>query len=704
MARGERSQREIQRGAADAPIQRHFDQVVAGVRDYAVFTLDVAGHVTSWNAGAEKIKGYKAEEIIGKHFSRFYPPEAIERNWPTEELKIAAGQGRFEEEGWRLRKDGAKFWADVVITALRSPGGKLTGFLKITRDLTERRRHEETLRASEERFRLLIDSVKEYAIFMLDPEGRVASWNSGAARIIGYTPAEIIGRPFRCFYPVEAAMHGAPQQDLQQAIEHGSLETNGLRVRKDGSRFSANVVIYAVRDLDGQLRGFSQVTRDLTERKQYEELAESHQRTYEFLAMLSHELRNPLAPLKTSVDLLHARDLADPVVERARDVIGRQVQHLTRIIDELVDVSRITSGRITLINETLDVESIIARAVETARPLLDSKGHLLVLKPVTEPVSILGDVTRLTQVLFNLLNNAAKYTPDGGRIEVEVEPIEERVAIYIRDNGVGMTSELLPQVFDLFTQGQRSLDRADGGLGVGLALVHRIVSLHGGAVKAYSEGPGRGSEFKVTLPRLCRRATLEKQGELRTSREGDHLGTHRDAERATPAHGGATRASRGRGREELPWIDAERATPAQGETSMRVARESQQPEPPHKRRRLMVIDDNKDAAESMSMLFELWGHEVICTYDGRAALEAAATYRPDAVFLDIGLPGMDGYEIAERLRELPEAGRTVLVAITGYGQDEDRRRSREAGIDHHLVKPVAPETLHRLLDSLDRRH
>lgn len=647
MGHSVRGRQEVEQSAGNAPIQRHFDQIVASVRDYAVFTLDVAGHVTSWNIGAEKIKGYEAKEIIGKHFSRFYPPEAVARNWPNEELKIASGQGRFEEEGWRIRKDGSRFWADVVITALRNPTGKLIGFLKITRDLTERRRHEETLRASEERFRLLVDSVKEYAIFMLDPSGHIASWNLGAARIIGYTPAEIIGQPFACLYPAEAAERGAPQRDLEEAIKHGSLEASGLRVRKDGSRFWADVVISAVYDLEGRLRGFSQVTRDLTERKQFEELTLSQQRTHEFLAMLSHELRNPLAPLKTSVHLLRTCDIGDPVVQRARDVIARQVQHLTQIVDELVDLSRITSGRITLTNETLDLESVIARGVETARPLLDSKGHSLVVKPASEPVNIRGDLTRLTQVLVNLLNNAAKYTPERGCIEVEVEPLGERVAIHIRDTGVGIAAELLPRVFDLFTQGQRSLDRSEGGLGVGLALVHQIVDLHGGAVEAFSEGPGCGSEFVVTLPTLSR-------------------------------------------------------TTLQGKTSMTVAHDSQQAPPQQRRWRVMVIDDNRDAAESMTMLFELWGHEVVCVYDGRAALETAARYRPDAVFLDIGLPGMDGYEIAERLRELPESEHTVLVAITGYGQDEDRRRSRNAGIDHHLVKPVAPNTLQKLLDSLER--
>ena len=662
-------QQETDQDSAGSSMHQHFGEIVAGVRDYAVFTLDVAGHVTSWNAGAENIKGYKAEEIIGKHFSRFYPSDAIARNWPGEELKIAAGQGRFEEEGWRIRKDGTRFWADVVITALRSPRGKLTGFLKITRDLTERRRHEETLRESEERFRLLVNSVKEYAIFMLDAEGCVASWNLGAERIIGYTAAEIIGRSVACLYPAEAAESGSPQRDLATVVAHGGMEINGRRVRKDGTRFWANVVICSVHDLDGKLRGFAQVTRDLTERKQFKELEESQQRTHEFLAMLSHELRNPLAPLKTSVDVMRLRELSDPVMIRARDVIDRQVQHLTHIIDELLDVSRITSGRIRLTSETLDLESIILRAVEAARPLLDSKGHTLEIETPGSHCWVRGDLTRLTQVFVNLLNNAAKYTPDRGHIGVAIRAADRSAAVHIRDNGIGIAAELLPRMFDLFTQGDRPLDRTDGGLGVGLALVHRIVSLHGGVVKAFSEGIGRGSELVVTLPQYSQGAT--------------HA-----------SHGQAARR---------PRVDGEQAAPAQEEISMPVASDSQPPEPHQTRRRLMVIDDNKDAAESMSMLFELWGHEVICAYDGRAALETAAKYRPDAVFLDIGLPGMDGYEIAERLRELPESAHTVLVAITGYGQDEDRRRSREAGIDHHLVKPVSPETLHKLLDSLTRR-
>jgi PAS domain S-box-containing protein len=624
----------------EASARRYFQQLVSGVRDYAVFTLDVAGHITSWNSGAENIKGYRAEEIIGKHFSRFYPPEAIARALPEQELKIAAGQGRIEDEGWRVRKDGTRFWANVVITAIRNPAGRLTGFLKITRDLTERRRHEESLRDSEERFRLLVESVKEYALFMLDPDGVVVSWNRGAERIHGYTAAEIIGRDFSCFYSVEASTQGLPRRELNRASEHGTLEMSGWRVRKDGSRFWATISISAVYNREGNLRGFAHVTRDLTERKQFQELEESQQRTQEFLAMLAHELRNPLAPLRTSVDILRIREVQDPVVQRAREVIGRQVQHLTRLVDDLLEVSRITSGRICLAREPLDLEAVLSRAVEAARPLLDKRRHALNIDLPSQPLLVKGDFTRLTQVFVNLLNNAAKYTSDGGLIEVRARIVDRRVEVHIVDNGIGIPPDLLPRVFDLFTQGQRALDRAEGGLGVGLALVHRLVSLHGGTVTAYSEGAGRGSEFVVTLP-------LAEEAFMTVVPESGHSAS-------TPA-----------------------------------------------RRRLLVVDDNKDAAESMSMLLELWGHEVICAYDGRTALETAATYRPDAVFLDIGLPEMDGYEVAERLRELPGSSKAVLVAITGYGQDADRRRSREAGIDHHLVKPVAPETLHNLLDSLE---
>ncbi len=638
MSKGAEQKQAATSGDADA--QWAFQQLVAGVRDYAIFTLDPSGHVTSWNEGAEHIKGYRAPEILGRHFSCFYEPHAIADHWPDQELKIAAGQGRMEDEGWRLRKDGTRFWASVVITALRDGSGNLTGFLKITRDLTERRRHEEVLRVSEERFRLLVEEVKDHALFMLDAEGLVASWNLGAERLAGYTAVEVMGRHFACLYTPESADIGLPQQHIPLAAQNGNVQTEGWLTRKNGTRFWADMTISALHDREGRLRGFATITRDLTERNRVAALEQSHESAYVFLAMLSHELRNPLAPLMTSVDILRMRNVSDPVVQQTSDVIARQVQHLTRLVDDLMDVSRITSGRIALSHALIDIAVPVARAIELSRPLIDTKLHSLHLSLPEHPVMVSGDLTRLTQVMVNLLNNAAKYTPQGGRIDLTVRAENGSVVIRVRDTGRGMPRELLPRVFDLFTQGQRSLDRTEGGLGVGLTLVQKIIALHGGTVSAHSEGVDRGSEFVVRLPR--------------------------DSAKKAPAP--------------PPRITDD------GETH---------------RLRVLVVDDNKDAAESLAILLELWGHEVKREYDGSRALDVSVSYRPEVVFLDIGLPGMDGYEVAGRLREVPETARAVLVAVTGYGQEEDRRRSRRAGFDHHLVKPVAPETLRLLLTSLE---
>ena len=253
--------------------EEEFEKLVAGVRDYAIFLLDRQGHILTWNAGAEAIKGYRPEEIIGQHFSRFYLKEAVASGWPAHELEVAAQTGRFEDEGWRLRKDGTRFWANIIITALRDDSGEVRGFLKITRDLTDRKQAEEKLRISEERFRSMIENVKDYAIFMLDPQGRVATWNAGAQRIKGYTSEEIIGEHFSRFYPQEAIDRGWPEEELRRAEADGQFEDEGWRIRKDGSRFWANVVITALRDESGVLRGFGKVTRDLTERKEAEDQA-----------------------------------------------------------------------------------------------------------------------------------------------------------------------------------------------------------------------------------------------------------------------------------------------------------------------------------------------------------------------------------------------------------------------------------------------
>jgi PAS domain S-box-containing protein len=618
--------------------EERFRLLVDSVQDYAMFMLDPEGHVATWNLGAVRIKGYSAEEIIGRHFSVFYPPDVVVRGWPEHELRTAAQVGRFEDEGWRLRKDGSRFWANVVITALRAPDGALLGFAKVTRDLTERRRHEEELRQSEERFRLMIDAVQDYAIFMLDPDGRVASWNSGAQRIKGYAAAEIIGQHFSTFYPAEAIARGWPEHELAVAREEGRFEDEGWRLRKDGTRFWASVVITAVHDEQGQLRGFAKITRDVTQRRQVEALEAAGRQTNEFLAMLAHELRNPLAPIRNALAVLQLGPAAQGKEEWARGVIDRQLTHLTRLVDDLLDLSRITSGKISLHCETMDLRDAVSRALDASQPLIESRRHRLEVALPPQPLRVTGDLTRLVQVLVNLLNNAAKYTPEGGMIRVSAHAAGSLAMVRVRDNGIGLAPDLLPRVFDLFIQGERGLDRAEGGLGIGLTLVDRLVRLHGGTVSAASPGPGQGSEFVVRLP-LARLALAEAS-----------------------AAAGDTRAHRGR--------------------------------------RVLVVDDNEDSAASMCLLLELWGHEARTAGNAAQALERALEMRPELVLLDIGLPGTDGFELARQIRARPELAHARLVAMTGYGHQDDRERSREAGFDAHLVKPVATAQLQDVLAAL----
>jgi PAS domain S-box-containing protein len=620
--------------------EQAFQNLVASVEDYAIFLLDGQGHVKSWNAGAQRIKGYAPGEILGEHFSIFYPTEEVERGWPQQELETAAREGRFENEGWRLRKDGSRFWANVVITAERAEDGTLQGFLKITRDLSERKQAEETLRQSEERLRLMIEGVRDYAIFALTPDGRIASWNAGAERIKGYKAEEVLGKHFSLFYSPEALAQGKPETLLRAAVEHGSVEDEDWRVRKDGRRFWANAVITALFDAAGDLRGFAKVTRDMTDRRQVDRLQEADRLKDEFLALLAHELRNPLAPIRSAIHILGSPVAADDELARARAIAERQIQHMSRLLDDLLDVARVSQGKLGLRREVIDVSRIVHRAVEAEQPFIQTQGLELTVDVPAVGLGVDADPTRLQQVLTNLLNNAAKYTESGGRIWLTAESEGDHVVFRVRDSGIGIDPPTIPRLFQLFEQGERRMERSAGGVGVGLALVKRLVEMHGGSVHAFSAGLGRGSEFTVRLPRV----------EI--------------APRATGPH--ATLASR----------------PA-GKCSLRV----------------LVVDDNVDAADGLKMLMELNGEQVRAAYDGESALTIARDFRPEVALLDVGMPRMDGYEIARRLKTAPETRETVLVAVTGWGQPEDRKRSREAGFDHHLVKPVEPSALEKLLDS-----
>jgi PAS domain S-box-containing protein len=611
--------------------------LVESVQDYAIFLLDRGGHIVSWNPGAERIKGYSAPEILGRHFSVFYPPEALERRWPEHELEVASKEGRFEDEGWRVRKDGTLFWASVAITPLRDASGEVRGFAKITRDLSERRRQEELLRQSEERFRLMIESVKDYAIFMLDTQGRVASWNSGAERIKGYRADEIIGEHFRIFYPDEARERQWPEEELRRAREQGRFEDEGPRLRKDGTVFWANVIIAPVYDRRGVLRGFTKVTRDMSERKRVEALETADRQTQEFLAVLAHELRNPLAPIANALTLLSRKPTTDPSELWVREVLGRQTAQLTRLVEDLLDVSRITRSALVLDRRPADVRPILRNAADASMQWFQQRHQTFTLSLPEERLLVDVDEVRLSQVVQNLLHNAAKYTPERGRIELHASRDDGEIVIRVRDDGIGMTPELLSSAFELFKQAQQGLDRSQGGLGVGLTLAQRLVRMHGGTVQARSDGPGRGSEFIVRLPLLV---------------EPDIVQPGAAGFSADP--GGA-------------------------------------------RRRILVVDDNRDAAQALRLLLEGDGHEVQVAGDGPSGLALAKQFRPDVALLDIGLPKMNGYELAQHIREEPTLAATVLIAVTGYGQMHERARASAAGFHHHLVKPVEFSALQQLL-------
>jgi PAS domain S-box-containing protein len=627
--------------------EERFRLLVEGAQDYAIFMLDPQGNIASWNAGAERIKGYHAAEMIGKHFSIFYPRESIEARWPERELEIAAAEGRFEDEGWRLRKDGSSFWANVVITAVRDESGNLKGFSKITRDLTERMQKEAQLRASESRFRRLFETAKDGILILDFRTGQITDANPFITELLAYSSDELLGKKLwqiGLFKDIEAS-----QIAFRQLQEHGYIRYSDLSLQTRDGRIVEVEFISNVYNLDQQPVIQCNI-RDISERRQLERAraqaevsADLHRRKDEFLAMLSHELRNPLAAIVNAVEVLGLEKHEHPIQEKATNIIRRQVGHLVVLVNELLEVSRILSGGIQLHQEDVDGRGIVRQALETARPLIDEHEHELSVSLPAEPIWLHADPIRLEEVIVNLLNNAAKYTPQGGHIWLNLRQERDEAVLSVRDRGVGIDPELLPHIFDLFTQAQRSLDRSQAGLGVGLTVVRKLVEMQRGTVEAYSKGLGQGSEFIVRLPLL-------------TS--------------ATPRPEVATR-----------------------EGAKRAAQSG----------RVLVVDDNTDAADSVAILLGAAGYDIRVAYSAKSALQTAVEYQPDIVLLDIGLPEMDGYEVARLLRQQVGLTDTKLIALTGYGQDADRQRSQESGFDNHLVKPVDSGTLQELLERLMKR-
>jgi PAS domain S-box-containing protein len=487
--------------------------LVDSVDDYAIFALDENGYILSWNAGAERIKGYTPDEAIGKHFSMFYPRERIEEGFPDFELREAARVGRFEDEGWRIRKDGSRFWANVVITALRDPSGQLVGFAKVTRDLSDRRRSEEALRESEERFRLLVQGVRDYAIFLLDPTVHISTWNAGAERIKGYTATEIIGKHFSIFYTPEDLESGKPARELEIATRIGVYEEEGWRVRKDGTRFWASVLITALRKPDGSLAGFAKVTRDLTERRAAQERAiaaarqaaaadEANRAKSGFLAAMSHELRTPLNAIGGYTDLL-AMGVRGPVTEeQIEDLqrIKRSQQHLLGIINDILNFSRVEAGQVTYDYAAVPLSAVIEEVGHMIEPQAAANEVKLEVHECPPGVAAWADKPKVEQILLNLLANAVKFTKQGS-ITLECDWHDsQNVSIAVIDTGVGIPADQLEKIFEPFVQVGRSLTKSHEGTGLGLAISRDLARAMGGDILVTSE-VGKGSHFSLILPR-----------------------------------------------------------------------------------------------------------------------------------------------------------------------------------------------------------
>jgi PAS domain S-box-containing protein len=495
-----------------------------------------------------------------------------------------------------------------------------------------------------DRFRVIVEGATGFAIFTFDTDGVITSWNPGAEAMLGYNEAEILGENFRVIFTAEDLETHQSDNEMKTAAAEGRALDERWHLKKSGERFWAQGLVMPLKDDADEIRGFLKIIRDKTEERQLQEtlkkrtdeLERADVQKNEFLAMLAHELRNPLAAVRNAVTLAAHSDTRENL-EWSRDVTARQVQNFAHLIDDLLDVSRIGQGKIKLRKEVADGETIVRYAAEAVRPLVEERKHELLLSFTSRDLRVEADTTRLEQMLLNLLTNAAKYTPPGGRIHLIAGVEGGEFVCRVRDNGVGISPELMTRMFDLFAQADRSLARSEGGLGIGLTLVRSLAELHGGTVTATSDGADRGSEFVLRLPGVTASAASNS-----SSQDG---------------HDGI---------------------------SIRSSR-------------VLVVDDNEDSAKGMAKLLSLSGHAVRMAHNGSDALTAAREHEPEYVILDIGLPGMDGYQVATHLRREDWGKGAMIIAVTGYGEEIARSRSEAAGFDHHLVKPVNFDTLLKLM-------
>jgi PAS domain S-box-containing protein len=600
---------------------------------------DLQGRYLFVNDAAECAFRKPRAELLGRTDEEIFPPDTAAQFRANDARAVASGSG-VEAIAALEHADGVHH---SLVSKFPIPGadGRPSMIGGIAVDITERIRAEEALRTSEQIYRAIGESI-DYGVWVCDADGRNVYASESFLKLVGLTQEQCSNLGWGdVLHPDDAERTLAAWQECVRTGRQWDVEH---RYRGVDGRWHP-VLARGVRIVNerGDTTAWAGINLDISRQKQVEEeLREADRRKDEFLATLAHELRNPLAPIRNSLSVLRMAG-GGSGAERVHEMMERQVDQMVRLVDDLLEVSRITRGKIELRHERVELEAVVRAAVETSRPLLEAARHRLELSLPAEPLILEADPVRLAQVFANLLNNAAKYTEAGGRIALAARRQGDEAVVSVRDDGIGIAAEQLPEVFDPFIQVDRTLGRAQGGLGIGLTLVRRLVQLHGGRVEAHSDGPGTGSEFRVTLPLASASA--------RTAAD----------------------------QEAAPEPLAAVAAP----------------------RRILVVDDNHDAADSLGMLLRVLGVESQVAHDGVSALQAVGTFRPHMVLLDLGMPGMDGYEVARRVRERTAGDGALLIALTGWGQPEDRRRTREAGFDHHLVKPVDLGALQSLLALLD---
>lgn len=666
VALADTTRRARQRAAERLTATRLLASIVESSDD-AIVSKTLDGTIRTWNAGACRLFGYSAEEAVGRHISLIIPPDRLSEEEAILR-ELCAGRRIEHFDTVRVRRDGSLLDVSLTISPIRDERGHVVGASKIARDIGERKRAEAAFQSQNERLRMLSESatsllatddvdamlqglvarfgpflgVDSYSNYLVNDEGdelRLVSSMGVPDEVVSNLRQLAFGQAISGMVALRRQPIYAPRIQQSDDPQAQFAKALGIRACICNPLMSENLLLgtlsFASRSRDqfepdelNLLATISQYVGIAYERlRLLNKLRDADRRKDEFLATLAHELRNPLAPLRNMLEVMKRSSGDDALVMQARDTMERQLKQLVRLVDDLLDISRISQNRLDLRFDSVDLAAVIQQAVEATRPLLEQSEHQLHISVPNEPFYVRADGVRLTQVLSNLLNNACKYTDPKGTIWLTAEKDGTDAVLSVRDTGVGIAADRLNDVFGMFEQIDPSLERSQGGLGIGLTLVKRIVELHGGTIVAASEGPGHGSRFVVRLPGVVQTATKEQ-------------------------------------------------------------RNSEAPPPHLRRRRVLIVDDNVDSAKSLAMLLEMSGHEVHLAHDGQQAIELAEQIRPDVVLLDIGLPKLNGYDACRHIRQQAWGRDVILVAVTGWGHEDDRNKSRNAGFNHHLVKPV----------------